>query len=162
MRYSLYSSCGRDKLLSEAGKFYLHYLARMQSSYLAVFVRQRLSYRARRFKFCTALWSRYAHHPAFAVRCRYRYRVRRVCITVLALRQSVRSFACRTRRRRLKFYVRRPVYRSMSSLGTARLSCFACATWRRSKVYALAPARSASFTKRASRSVRCVPLNFKI
>ena len=41
------------------------------------------------------------------------------------------------RRRHLKFYVRRPVYRSMSSLGTARLSCFACATWRRSMVYAL-------------------------
>ena len=53
LRCSRYSSCGREKL-SKTGEFYLHYLARMQSSCLAVFVRRCLSYRARRFKFCTA------------------------------------------------------------------------------------------------------------
>lgn len=50
MRCSRYSSCGCDKL-SEASRFYL---ARMQSSCLAVFVRRCLSYRARRFEFCAA------------------------------------------------------------------------------------------------------------
>ncbi len=55
------------------------------------------------------------------------------------LRRSVRSFAYRTRRRRLKFYVSCKAPHRAQSLGTAHLSCFACATWRRSKASALAP-----------------------
>ena len=52
LRCSRYSSCGRDKL-SEAGEFYLRYLARMQSSCLAVLC-VGICHIARRFKFCAA------------------------------------------------------------------------------------------------------------
>ena len=160
LRYSRYSSCGRDKL-SKTGEFYLRGCKVAALRFLRVGICRiaRVVLNSARH---SALWSRYAHHPAFAVRCRYRYRVRRVCITVLALRQSVRSFACRTRRRRLKFYVRRPAHCSTLSLDirvfrALRLRSSLEAWLLRSRMR-----RSASFTKRASRSVRCVPLNFKI
>lgn len=72
LRCSRYSSYRREKL-SKTGEFYLHYLARMQSSCLVVFVRRCLSYRARRFEsawysvFCAC-----AARRLFCARCAFR------------------------------------------------------------------------------------------
>ena len=128
---SRYSSCGCDKL-SEAGKFYLRGCKVSALRFCAsAFVISRVVLGSARH---SALWSlcassRIRRALSVPIPCASRLRRGAACLG---------NFVCYTRRRRLKFYARRPVYRSMSSLGTARLSCFVCATWRRSKVYALA------------------------
>ena len=135
MRYGLYSSCGRDKL-SEAGEFYLHYLRGCKVAallfYPSAFVVSRVI-----FEFCAAFGilrmcrstfvlrtlrvllgvrrSRYAHHPAFTVRCRYRDAVR------VVLRFGVLRVALYVVwHSHLEFYVRRLASDLASSL---EISC---------------------------------------
>ena len=90
LRYSLYSSCGRDKL-SEAGEFYLRGCKVSALLFCAsAFVVSRVIVNS---AWHSALWSRYAHHPAFAVCCRYRYRARRVCAATLRA-WAIRALLC--------------------------------------------------------------------
>ena len=139
LRCSRYGPCWREKL-SET-EFYLRYLRGCKVPALR-FLCVSICYIAR-----VALNS--TRHSALGSLCAS-LRIRRaLSVSISCASRLRRGAACfgnpcvalhAARCRRLKFYVRRPVYRSMSSLGTARLSCFAYATWRRSMVYALAPA----------------------
>ena len=113
LRCSRYSSCGYDKL-SEAGKFYLRGCKVAALRFLCVGVCRI----ARRFEFCAAFGVLVALYASLCIRralsvSRRRARASASCC---ALRQSVHSFTCRIRCRRLKFCVRRPAHRSTLSL----------------------------------------------
>ena len=127
LRYGLYSSCGRDKL-SEAGEFYLHYLARMQSVALlflcvgACRIARVVLNSARHSVFCThcefcSASGALVMHIIQPLPCATGIDTVRVAPAswCCVLRQSVRSFTCCKVPHRLQ------------SLGTARLSRFTCA-----------------------------------
>ena len=105
LRYSLYSSWGRDKL-SEAGEFYLRGCKVTALLFCAsVLVVSRVVLNSTRH---SALWSHYAHRPAFAVHCRYRAAARVASALANAARFGNPCIALHVAgRRRLKFYVRR-------------------------------------------------------
>ena len=187
MRCSRYSSCGCDKL-SEASRFYL---ARMQSSCLAVFVRRCLSYRARRFEFCAAFGILRMCRSTFVlralrvllgVRCS-RFAPHALWCCVLCLRRVVLRFGVLRVALYVVWYHRSVLYvwRFAPHLASSlEISCeVVCASFdaiARIRVLRVSRVRSsleawllhsrmcrfASFTERASHSVRCAPLNFKI
>lgn len=158
LRCSRYSSCGRDKL-SKIGEFYLHYLCVHKVPVMrfcaSAFVVSRVVLGSARH---LALWSLCALSSlcrvlSVPIPCASRLRHGAACFGVLRVALYVVG------RRRLKFYVRRPVYRSMSSLGTARLSCFASAIEPGSLASALAYAPLCVFcraraTQRPMRAVK--------
>ena len=159
MHCSRYSPCGRDKL-SKTGEIYLRYLCVHKAPVMrfcaSAFVISRVVLILRGIRRFGRVMRIIRPLPCAAgIDTACVASASRCCV----LRRSVRSFACRTRRRRLKFYVRCKAPHRAQSLGTARLSCFACATWLKSLVSALAYAPLCVFyracvTQRPMRAVK--------
>lgn len=175
LRCSRCSSCGRDKL-SEAGEFYLRYLARMQSSCLAVLC-VGVCRIARRFEFCVAFGILRMCRSTFVlralrvllgVRCSHFAPPALGCCVLCPRRAVLRFGVLRVAlyvvwHSHLEFYVRRLASDLASLLEIScevvcasfdafvrhpRLSCFACAIERsKTRVWRLALASPCVFCR---------------